>query len=83
MDICPETCIELVALDRVDADQSMIEELEKEYDVVLTGETETSLGAVMIKDENVCIRCGLCAMRCPVGCITMEGYTVSETMPVL
>ena len=83
VDICPENCIELIALDRVDADQSIIEELEKEYDVVLTGETETSVGAVMIKDEDVCIHCGLCAMRCPVGCITMEGYTVSETMPVL
>jgi NAD-dependent dihydropyrimidine dehydrogenase PreA subunit len=34
----------------------------------------------MIKDEDMCIRCGLCAMRCPVGCITMEGYFVSETM---
>lgn len=83
VDICPENCIELVTLDRVDADQSIIVELEKEYDVVLSGETETSIGAVMIKDEDVCIRCGLCAMRCPVGCITMEGYTVAETMPVL
>ena len=81
VDICPENCIDLVVLDRVDVDQSMIVELGKEYDVVLTGENETSTGSVMIKDEDVCIRCGLCAMRCPVGCITMEGYTVSLTKP--
>jgi ferredoxin len=82
VDICPEYCIDLVTIDRVDADAAMIEEMEKEYDVVLHGETEAAIGSVMIKDEDRCIRCGLCAMRCPVGCITMESYTVSETMPV-
>jgi NADPH-dependent glutamate synthase beta subunit-like oxidoreductase len=81
-DICPENCIELVAFDRVDADQTMIEELQREYDIVLRGESDTAIGSVMIKDEDICIRCGLCAMRCPVGCITMEGYAVSETMLV-
>lgn len=82
VDICPEYCIDLVTLDRVDADAAMIEEMEKEYDVVLHGETEATIGSVMIKDEDRCIRCGLCAMRCPVGCITMESYAVSETMAV-
>jgi ferredoxin len=28
-------------------------------------------GAI-IKDETRCIRCGLCAVRCPTGAITME-----------
>jgi ferredoxin len=26
----------------------------------------------IIKDETRCIRCGLCAVRCPTGAITME-----------
>jgi NADPH-dependent glutamate synthase beta subunit-like oxidoreductase len=82
VDICPEYCIELVTFDRIDADAILIQEMEKEYDVKLHGETENTIGSVMIKDEYRCIRCGLCAMRCPVGCITMESYTVSETMPV-
>lgn len=82
VDICPENCIDLVALDRVDADESILSELEGEYDVAIRGQTGDLVGSVMIKDEDVCIRCGLCAMRCPVGCITMEGYAVSETMPV-
>jgi NADPH-dependent glutamate synthase beta subunit-like oxidoreductase len=82
VDICPENCIELVALDRVDAGGPLLNELRREYDIVIKGETDTTVGSVMIKDEDICIRCGLCAMRCPVGCITMEGYTVSETMLV-
>ncbi len=81
VDICPENCIDLVALDRLDADESILAALENEYDVAIRGQTEELVGSVMIKVEDVCIRCGLCAMRCPVGCITMEGYAVSETMP--
>jgi ferredoxin len=29
-------------------------------------------GSAMLKDESRCIRCGLCAARCPAGTITME-----------
>ncbi len=82
VDICPESCIDLVSLDRLDVDTSLRPEIESQYALTIPGETETSVGAVMIKDEDICIRCGLCAMRCPVGCITMEGYTVSSTMPI-
>ncbi|HEX9657414.1 MAG TPA: FAD-dependent oxidoreductase [Bacteroidota bacterium] len=82
VDICPESCIDLVSLDRIDAEESLTPILNEEYDIVLRGRTEDSIGAVMIKDEDRCIRCGLCAMRCPVGCITMEGYVVSETLAV-
>lgn len=81
-DICPENCIELVVLDRVAADVSLFAELESEYEIVMRGENDNLVGSVMIKDEDLCIRCGLCAMRCPVGCITMEEYAVSATCPV-
>jgi ferredoxin len=35
-------------------------------------------GTVLIKDETICIRCGLCAERCPAGTITMEQFLIRE-----
>jgi ferredoxin len=35
----------------------------------------------MVKDETICIRCGLCAERCPAHTITMEAFEVFEENP--
>ena len=40
-------------------------------------------GSVMVKDETICIRCGLCAERCPVKTITMEAFEVFDRDPNL
>ena len=46
-------------------------------------ELSTAKGSVMVKDETICIRCGLCAERCPVHTITMEAFEVFDRDPNL
>jgi NADPH-dependent glutamate synthase beta subunit-like oxidoreductase len=36
-------------------------------------------GRVMVKDEDVCLHCGLCAERCPTGAWDMQKYLVELT----
>jgi ferredoxin len=34
--------------------------------------------SAMIKDDEKCIRCGLCAIRCPTDAMTMEVFHYEE-----
>jgi thioredoxin reductase/ferredoxin len=89
VDVCPENCLELVSLDRIEFTPETLEHLRQnrecyegvELTDVLPGELGTVSGSAMIKDETRCIRCGLCAARCPVGTITMESYNLFPAEP--
>ena len=71
-DICPEDCIEIVPAARV---QELPPDARELAPILIEGKRA---GAILIKDDEVCIRCGLCAARCPAGTITMQSFHTRE-----
>lgn len=78
MDICPTSCItftdngeenELRTRLRAPADNLT-------QDLYVSETLPT--GRVMIKDEDVCLHCGLCAERCPTAAWDMQKYLYNE-----
>jgi len=67
-DVCPEFCLRLVDVADLRGDEKLEAALLARYGRV---PARGQQGAI-IKDETRCIRCGLCAARCPTGAITME-----------
>lgn len=75
-DICPEDCIEILPSAWVRELPPGARELAP---LLVEGRLE---GSILIKDEETCIRCGLCAARCPAGTITMQSFSVREVARV-
>jgi len=67
VDVCPESCLKIVSFDRLDSTPD-VEALRDAY-----ASDDADLSAI-IKDEELCIRCALCAERCPNHAITMERF---------
>ena len=40
---------------------------------------ELKTARVMVKDEDVCLHCGLCAERCPTGAWDMQKFLLQTT----
>lgn len=81
VDICPESCLKLVPLEQIHFSDAVLGHIRDnvelygvELDDVAAEELGIITGSAMLKDETKCIRCGLCAARCPVDVITMEAY---------
>jgi len=88
VDVCPENCLELVPLSQLripETETRKIQESLASDPITLQhltpGELPDGEGSVMVKDETICIRCGLCAQRCPAHTITMEGFEVYDHDP--
>jgi formate dehydrogenase beta subunit len=69
-DICPEHCIRFAPLDALD-----VAPAERER---LAAQAGGGPVTVYLYDGDKCIRCGLCAVRCPTAAITMESFHFEE-----
>lgn len=72
VDICPMDCISFTDNgEEPDLRQRLTAPaLNTDQDLYVSGELPT--GRVMVKDEDVCVHCGLCAERCPTGAWDMQ-----------
>ena len=82
MDVCPTACITFGENleEEVDLRSSLkMPALNKTQDIYVADVLPTK--RVMIKDENVCLHCGLCAERCPTAAWDMQKffYNVTKT----
>ena len=77
VDVCPERCLKMVPLERLEETPDLATLVVARFERPLAGFPH-DLGTAMIKDEMRCIRCGLCAKRCPTDAITMEALSFVE-----
>jgi len=80
VDVCPESLIRLVGISQLITDEQWLETTAQALSLAaddlrgLPPEDLDSLGGVMMKDETTCIRCAMCASRCPTHAITMKHF---------
>jgi len=78
LDICPVDCLAIVP----NGTQVEVEErlkaprLRPDQPFFVSAPLEQT-ARVMVKDENLCVHCGLCAERCPTGAWDMQKSTLS------
>ena len=79
VDICPMDCITFTAnSDEPDLRTRLsAPALNLSQDLYVSGVMKT--GNVMVKDEDVCLHCGLCAERCPTGAWDMQKFLLNTT----
>jgi formate dehydrogenase beta subunit len=75
VDVCPYDCLKIVRVEQLEGDATLAR-------VVGAWEKASGIGAerasAMLFDPDHCIRCALCAQRCPTGAITMENFRFTE-----
>lgn len=79
VDICPMDCISFTT-NGAEADlrtRLKAPATNPSQDLYVSSELKT--GHVMVKDEDVCLHCGLCAERCPTGAWDMQKFLLNTT----
>lgn len=78
-DICPTNCITFTHNDAEPALRQQLNAPSMDLTQDLYVSDILATGRVMIKDEDVCLHCGLCAERCPTSAWDMQKYLYTVT----
>lgn len=79
VDICPMDCLTITASsEETDLRQRLkAPALNMDQDLYVSEPLKS--GRIMVKDEDVCLHCGLCAERCPTGAWDMQKFLLNTT----
>ncbi len=81
VDICPMDCITFTQNGDEAELRTRLQAPARNVSQDLYVANDLKTGRVMVKDEDVCLHCGLCAERCPTGAWDMKKYLIDMTYP--
>jgi formate dehydrogenase (NADP+) beta subunit len=79
VDICPMDCITFTENGEEADLRARLKAPANNLTQDLYVANDLKTGRVMVKDEDVCLHCGLCAERCPTGAWDMKKYLIDMT----
>jgi formate dehydrogenase beta subunit len=81
VDICPTDCLTITPNgEESEISQRLMAPRLEPTQPLFVSSTLKQTGRVMVKDENVCVHCGLCAERCPTYAWDMRRFVVHIPM---
>jgi ferredoxin len=82
VDVCPWDCLKIVSLNQIEGDELFGQVVEAQLGKPLSTYKDEKIPTVaaMLKDDEACTRCALCAERCPTDAITMEAFRFQEVL---
>jgi formate dehydrogenase beta subunit len=73
VDVCPTNCLKLVPVTDLGGNEAVAALVDHMAPV-------DGVASAMLLDPTACIRCGLCAARCPTEAVQMESFRFTETI---
>ena len=77
IDICPVDCLTITQnADETELRTRLMAPADNPDQALFVSDVLPQTGRVMVKDEDICVHCGLCAERCPTGAWDMQKSTI-------
>lgn len=78
VDICPTKVLTMTTNDEEEKLREKLTIPAKNLEQPLYVSADLATGRVMVKDEDLCLHCGLCAERCPTAAWDLQQFTYNE-----